>query len=446
MGLRLKMGLAIAALVSSVLLVNGLVMIAEERVEKEAQLTERGIALLSSFSIPCAIAMANHDTAMLDDYLAGFVLHAREIDLDYVSIVDAERRVLSDTRPGRFQALEDGAFMKLAQKSTGPVSRSIEIEGRQRVEVAVPVISGLRWGTLVAGFRTERLETQIERKRAQLLLAGVGVAFLVCALAFGVLWKLVLVPVFRMRDMARRFGGGDLDARVIEEGRRDELGQLANQLNRMASQLQDYTEGLEDVVEARTQELAQSNLSLREANARLDELAHTDELTGLSNRRRFMQQLHFEVARGKRSLHQFGLLMIDLDHFKHYNDSHGHRQGDVLLAEIARLFRQILRTTDLVGRYGGEEFIVLLLDTTPSEGRIALSKLFAAIERAKFPFGEMQPLGAVTLSAGAAFYPDDGDSAELLIERADQALYRAKDEGRNCFRTWAETDDTDGME
>jgi len=439
MGLRLKMGLAIAALVSSVLLINGLVMIAEERAEQRAELTERGVALLSSFSIPCGIAMANHDTAMLDDYLAGFIQHAREMDLDYVSVMDAQLRVLSDTRPGRFQVVLEQPFMRHAQKSSGPVSHAVRVGDREVIEVAVPVVSGLRWGTLVAGFRTERLEAQLDRRRWRLALGGIGVAVLVCGLAFGFLWMLVLVPVFRMRNMARRFGGGDLDVRVPEDGRRDELGQLAGQLNRMAAQLQDYTEGLEDVVEARTQELAQSNLNLREANARLDELAHTDELTGLSNRRRFMQQLNFEVARGRRSLHQFGLLMIDLDHFKHYNDTHGHRQGDVLLTELARVLRQVLRTTDLVGRYGGEEFIVLLLDTSPAEGRVALAKLFSAIERTPFPFGDSQPLGAITMSAGASFYPDDGDSADVLIERADRALYGAKDAGRNCFRTWAES-------
>jgi diguanylate cyclase (GGDEF)-like protein len=436
--LRGKIGLAITGFILTALLVSGFFRFEAEREIYRSQMVQRGIALLHSLAIPCSIAMANHDSSTLDDYLAGFVDSGRVMDIYYLTILDSQRRVLSDTRAGFFQKVLDDDFMKKAAQSSGASFRTTRLNGEEAIEVAVPVISGLRWGTLVAGFRLDRLEQELRQRTIRFTLAASLVAFLAGVLAFWILSSMVMTPVVRMRNMAERFGKGDHDVRVADGERRDELGQLGRQLDQMAEQIQNYTHGLETLVEERTQELAESNLMLRQANTRLEALARTDELTGLCNRRHFMTQLGFEVTRGRRTVHQFTLIMLDLDHFKHYNDTNGHPMGDALLRSFSQLLTQTLRQTDLIGRYGGEEFIIMLLDTSPEEGIRTAEKLRAAIESASFSGGGQQPGGRVTASLGAAFFPADAQTEHELIDCADRALYLSKEKGRNSVSTWSQ--------
>ena len=438
MKLRGKIGLAITGFILTTLLVGGFFRFEAEREIYRSQMVQRGIALLRSLAIPCSIAMANHDSSRLDDYLAGFVESGREMDIVYLTILDPQRRVLSDTRAGFFHRVLDDEFMKKAASTTGASFRTTVLDNQEAIEVAVPVVSGLRWGTLVAGFRLDRLEQELAQRKVRFALAASVIALLAGLVGFWILSKLVVTPVVRMRNMAERFGLGDHDARVIHNERWDELGELGRQLNHMADEIQNYTHGLENLVEERTQELAESNLMLRQANTALESLARTDELTGLCNRRHFMSQLELEVARGRRTVHRFTLIMLDLDHFKHYNDSNGHPMGDSLLKVFSQLLQQTLRQTDLIGRYGGEEFIIMLLDTSPDEGLRAAEKLRLAINDASFPAGKNQPGGQVTASFGVSFFPSHAQTEHELIECADRALYLSKEKGRNCVSTWSD--------
>ena len=153
-----------------------------------------------------------------------------------------------------------------------------------------------------------------------------------------------------------------------------------------------------------------------------------DELTGLHNRRFLMTRLNEEYERARRNGTALGLLMIDVDHFKVVNDTYGHPAGDEVLRSIAQTIVAMLREYDVAGRYGGEEFAVLLAATsTPDMVKLA--------ERIGAKIGQMESHGPqkrirVTISIGVAALNDD-DSAETLLQRADRALYRAKDKGRN---------------
>ncbi|RLB57680.1 MAG: hypothetical protein DRI34_07160 [Deltaproteobacteria bacterium] len=129
------------------------------------------------------------------------------------------------------------------------------------------------------------------------------------------------------------------------------------------------------------------------------------------------------------------MLMLDVDHFKHYNDNNGHLAGDQLLEHLARLLRENLRSTDIAGRFGGEEFCVALLDTELKSARRVAEKIRRVVERAEFPGQEKQPEGKLTVSIGVAELDLDDDQLDDLIERADQALYRAKAGGRNRVET-----------
>ncbi len=159
--------------------------------------------------------------------------------------------------------------------------------------------------------------------------------------------------------------------------------------------------------------------------------ADTDGLTGLFTRRYFARRLAEEVIRCGNYGDPLSLLMLDVDHFKHYNDTNGHPAGDDVLRGVAEVLRKSFRRTDLVARYGGEEFAVVMSGLKKDQAYLLAERLRAQIEETHFEFGSRQPLGRVTVSAGVATFPQDGSTGEELVASADQALYEAKRAGRN---------------
>ena len=184
----------------------------------------------------------------------------------------------------------------------------------------------------------------------------------------------------------------------------------------------------------REQALRALNQRLDELNAELSRLSETDALTGLANRRHFDRRLADEVSRASRHGGSLALLMLDVDHFKRYNDRHGHPAGDACLARVAEVLRATARRpSDLVARFGGEEFAVLLPQHTPAEALALAERCVAALDAAALPHGDSPVAPHVTLSIGAAHVQAPGSDfkpAELL-RRADAALYLAKQAGRH---------------
>ena len=170
---------------------------------------------------------------------------------------------------------------------------------------------------------------------------------------------------------------------------------------------------------------------LEQAKERLRELAVTDGLTGLNNYRYFKEYLLQELRRAERHQSRVSLIMVDIDYFKNYNDTHGHLAGDEVLRTIALLMRDNIRNIDFAARYGGEEFALVLSETGHEPARVVAEKLRQLIEKHVFPKQEMQPNGNITVSMGVATFPQDAKSVDKLIESADQRLYRAKALGRN---------------
>jgi diguanylate cyclase (GGDEF)-like protein len=155
--------------------------------------------------------------------------------------------------------------------------------------------------------------------------------------------------------------------------------------------------------------------------------AATDALTGLPNNRAVQDTIRRMVAQASRSVMHLSAVLLDLDHFKRINDTYGHSRGDEVLASVAAVMRSSLRESDFVGRYGGEEFIILLPDTGRDQARIVAEKVRAAI--AAIVLSKIdQP---ITASLGIAALPDDAGNADALIRAADRALYLAKRNGRN---------------
>ncbi len=173
--------------------------------------------------------------------------------------------------------------------------------------------------------------------------------------------------------------------------------------------------------------LALSNLTLRES---LRNQSIRDPLTGLYNRRYLEEALTRELSRASRRQRPISLIMLDLDHFKKFNDTFGHSAGDTLLQALAETLENSIRVGDLACRYGGEEFICILPETTHSDAHQRAEEIRQAVEQLNVSY-HGQSLGAVSASLGVATYPDHGEEMETLINMADAALYRAKAEGRN---------------
>lgn len=171
---------------------------------------------------------------------------------------------------------------------------------------------------------------------------------------------------------------------------------------------------------------------------RLRDISITDELTTLYNKRYFKIRLRDEVFRSQRTGRPISLVILDVDYFKNYNDAVGHPAGDQVLMQIAQILKISARDTDVVARYGGEEFCVVLPEVDVKGSESFCERLRKNVEDYKFFKEEVQPNGTISISLGTATYPDDASMIKELIVRADKALYRAKNSGRNRYSVYSD--------
>jgi diguanylate cyclase (GGDEF)-like protein len=162
----------------------------------------------------------------------------------------------------------------------------------------------------------------------------------------------------------------------------------------------------------------------------VEELADVDGLTGVNNKRYFQARLQEELHKADPGT-PLSLLLLDIDHFKHYNDTNGHLDGDDVLRRVGQLLKGVVREDDVVARYGGEEFVVVYPGTGKQDAIRLAEGIREAVAFHVFPHGNRQPSGALTISGGVATFPADARSAVELVRAADQALYDAKASGRN---------------
>jgi two-component system, cell cycle response regulator len=208
----------------------------------------------------------------------------------------------------------------------------------------------------------------------------------------------------------------------------DDMAVVSNVVRRAAEKIQ-----LEWKTDRLIEMLKQKTEQLEKSNAHLQSLATRDNLTSLYNHRYFQESLAAELNRAQRYQRQFSLLFIDLDFFKSYNDTQGHLQGDRLLIDLSNLFLTCFRKTDIVCRYGGDEFAVILPEASWQKACTIAAKLHARVADHPFDGHESMPQGRVTISIGLATYPDHATDAESLLHHADRCMYEAK-KNRGEFR------------
>ena len=189
-------------------------------------------------------------------------------------------------------------------------------------------------------------------------------------------------------------------------------------------------EVLESMINA-MHRIAKIQDELHSTKVRMELLAHQDALTGLVNRRGFDNAIELEVEHSKSDKMPLSLLLLDIDHFKLFNDHYGHQEGDECLAAVAQVLRTAAcRPNDIVARYGGEEFAIILPATRPEHAEIVVDRVFAGLRNLAYPQSESPTDSVVTISCGIAELVPDR-SVDELIKAADEALYQAKEEGRN---------------
>jgi len=362
-----------------------------------------------------------------------------ESELCYVLFTDVTGQLITSYQrgAGNINHLLMGADGQISVEPIDSPKLSIHHEYGTRVDIVYPVrplrVSDQNGTRPTVGYIRVGLDaTSYEARLAFLTYSIMGfsaaIALLMLPLGYQVV-RNVVQPIQKLNLATREVAEGNLTARV-RLTRRDEIGELARTFDLMADHVQDAHDKLVGLNEDLEERVRQRTEALEEANERLRDMAARDSLTGLYNRRHFndfLGQLFSEVERYGGTL---TCMMIDLDNFKQVNDSLGHKAGDELLRLTASVIERSIREADVAVRYGGDEFVVLMPQTTTKEARSSaeriLTRFISDIE------ADMPEASIATLSIGLANQAGPAPGKPMdLVQLADEALYLAKSGGKN---------------
>ncbi len=261
--------------------------------------------------------------------------------------------------------------------------------------------------------------TQLRDELSKLTFLAIGMAIFFLPFLMLIAYLLYRSTAVPIRDICDRLGAVRVDESQTIVKMIADMRQLS------------ASRAYNDEIAMLARKISEFGNAINEKNEELSRLIITDEKTQLFNFRYFKSQLHQELIRARRFKEPFSVIMVDVDKFKHYNDTNGHLLGDEVLKKVARLIRQECRETDVPARFGGEEFALLLPRTDKDEAKAVAERIRRAVEDEVFINQEKQPGGNLTVSLGVATFPSDATSEEELIGVADIALYEAKSRGRN---------------
>lgn len=393
----------------------------------ESALRERMEAMAKQLAIATELPLFSGDVQSLQGMVDG--IGAGDADLLGVTVTDP--RGVALVNHGAASPLA-GAHPALMRWSLGPDGRHWRLI--QPVAPApVPIDdmttngSTVKAGALPDPLGYVVLDVSLERLtrvRDNMLMLGAAVILVAILLSVALMAWLargVIRPLSRIIAGVEAMGRGELDTR-IEGVRGDVFQRLANVINKMAEGVKMTQAELQQRIEAATQEV-------REAKAKAEQEARLDPLTGLYNRRAFMELASGELLRARRYNTHLSIAMIDLDHFKKINDNWGHAIGDRVLVAFAGILKNSMREVDVIARLGGEEFVLLMTETTVEEATRVAERIRGDVVAGSLQLADAQLHW--TASFGVTALHDDDYSVTAALLRADKALYRAKEGGRN---------------
>lgn len=343
--------------------------------------------------------------------IINFEILARQINNSFHAANSIE---YSDPRVYQMLAQSKNEWVDARQKANkilaikNPQRNSVEAEMMEQMDFQFDHITQIldKVFTIIEGdIKTSHAIAHTVKQRIQMYVIIILLAGLIASIATAYLMsQFILKPLYKIKEGALRLSSGDMSSR-INCYRNDELGELADVFNYMADMLE-------------------------EDQKVLHQQAVRDELTGLFNRREFQRRLDEEMSRTLRYQHPLSMMMMDIDHFKNINDTYGHPAGDRVLREIAHRLTNIVRPMDVVMRYGGEEFTVLLPETGIDDARAMAERIRIFMETHEITLDTRHSV-TPTMSIGVAEFYTEAMSASEFLSKADAALYTAKHNGRN---------------
>ena len=375
------------------------------------------IPILSDDSLAIGALVATFDLRNMQSNLENM----SKLSLGEVLVLDASGNVLLSSYPGIElpMSLDPSIIRRLNKYPKQPAVFTgllqQKVIGFAYTPEALPVI-------IVAEKDQQAITAAWVEMRDQFLVLVLLLIIVVAIVAFK-MGQFIVVPLQRLIEATNRIVKGDLDVKltVIQD---DELGQLTQTFNQMTDKLRQNMA-----------EISANEQVLRNKNKQLETLSTIDGLTGLNNRSRLNVIISDQLLRFKRNHRPFAVLMIDIDHFKTINDTLGHIAGDNVLAAVAKILSQSIRSVDYAARYGGDEFNIVLTETTADEALITAERIRKQVSVIKC--GSADKVFAVALSIGIVQCQEEDTTPTLLMTRADNALYAAKRAGRNqayCIR------------
>lgn len=320
----------------------------------------------------------------------------------YMTLLEKNGRIIFGTAPVMASDRPDVASAEVMELFTRPRVLQEYVNNQQVQMIGIAFsFNDLPWSILIEEHTNDAYAGLIEA-RDQILLITVLLTIVIGGAAV-IVARNIIIPLKALTAGVLQVADGNLGV-TVPVRRNDELGIVSEMFNEMVYRL-------------------------RESQSRLEELATTDPLTGLANRKQIMTDLDLQMESFCRHATDFAVLMLDIDFFKRVNDSYGHQAGDTVLIGMANILDNVLRTLDTAGRYGGEEFMVILDTTDIHQAQQTAERIREAVESHSFSWQDQEL--RITVSIGVAAVTPDDNTISSLISRVDMALYRAKAEGRN---------------
>lgn len=369
----------------------------------QQQQNARYEALTQALAVAVPPALASGDRAMPEMLCQR--IRTSDPDLEYVVVYrDDGHIVFADYEHGGSALKRMLAEDLPARKFISQIERASDTTPGKVFALSVPVrLAGGQQGRLAAGFSLRAVAATSSGLR-QMLFVWFASALIVGILGALLVARTVTTQISALTEGACRVMSGDLTVQVPVRSS-DDVGVLTSTFNRLVQQI-------------------------RDDQRQLLQRANTDSLTVLYNHRFFQERLSEEIKRAERHRREVSLLMLDIDHFKTFNDEQGHPNGDTALKEVSSILRQCVRDIDVVGRYGGEEFAVILPECSIDDAFDSAERIRLAVQRHCF-YGKHDEPVPLTVSLGVANYPCHSQEREGLIFAADVALYQSKSLGRN---------------